>query len=206
MTGRLEKRCFRGDPRRRRGASILGVQVVRRWIVAALRKQKFFSLGEVNQAIAGLLTKLNRRPFRKREGGSASLFAQLDRPARRPLPATRFEFGQWKTTRVDLDYHVERDRRHYSVPHALARQRVDVRSTADTAEVFRRGVRVSSHVVSAKPGEATTATGHMPKSHRKYVRRTPSGLLEEAQRVGPSTGQLVEATLIGGAGYFEAVR
>ena len=49
---------------------------MQRWIVAALRKPKFFSLDEVNQAIAGLLTKLNQRPFRKREGSRASLFAQ----------------------------------------------------------------------------------------------------------------------------------
>ena len=181
-------------PREKAKAEV-GVQVVQRWIVAALRKQKFFSLGEINQAIAGLLTKLNQRPFRKREGSRASLFAQLDRPALKPLPLTRFEFGQWKTIRVDLDYHVEIDRHHYSVPHELARQQVDVRSTADTVEVFCRGIRVASHVVSAKPGEATTVTGHMPKSHRKYVGRTPWGLVEEAQRVGPSTGQLVEATL-----------
>jgi transposase len=100
-----------------------------------------------------------------------------------------------KTTRVDLNYHVEIDRHCYSVPHALVHQEVDVRSTADTVEVFCRGVRVASHVVSAKPGEATTVTEHMPKSHQKYVGRTPSGLIEEAQQVGPCTGQLVEATL-----------
>lgn len=35
--------------------------------MAALRKRKFFSLGEVNQAIAELLTGLNARPFRKAE-------------------------------------------------------------------------------------------------------------------------------------------
>ena len=46
----------------------VGVQVVQRWIVAALRKHKFFSLAEANQAIAGLLVRLNQRPFRKREG------------------------------------------------------------------------------------------------------------------------------------------
>jgi transposase len=181
-------------PREKAKAEV-GVQVVQRWIVAALRKQKFFSLVEVNQAIAGLLTKLNQRPFRKREGSRASLFAQLDRPALKPLPATRFEFGQWQTTRVDLNYHVEIDRHCYSVPHALVHQEVDVRSTADTVEVFCRGVRVASHVVSAKPGEATTVTEHMPKSHQKYVGRTPSGLVEEAQRVGQYTGQLVAATL-----------
>ena len=75
----------------------VGVQVVQRWIVAALRKRKFFSLEEVNQAIGELLVRLNQRPFRKREGSRATLFAQLDRPALKPLPATRFQFGEWET-------------------------------------------------------------------------------------------------------------
>ena len=37
-----------------------GVQVVQRWIVAALRHRKFFSLEELNQAIRELLAKLNQ--------------------------------------------------------------------------------------------------------------------------------------------------
>jgi transposase len=168
---------------------------VQRWIVAALRKHKFFSLDEANQAIAGLLTRLNQRPFRKREGSRASLFAQLDRPALKPLPGTAFEFGKWKTTRVNLNYHIEVERHSYSVPHALAQQEVEVRTTADTVEVFCRGVRVASHVLSAESGKATTLTEHMPKSHQKYVGRTPSGLVEEAKQIGSFTGQLVEATL-----------
>ena len=35
-----------------------GVQVVQRWIVAALRHRKFFRLAELNQAIRELLAKL----------------------------------------------------------------------------------------------------------------------------------------------------
>ena len=182
-------------PREKAKAEV-GVQVVQRWIVAALRKHKFFSLDEANHAIAGLLTGLNERPFRKREGSRASLFAQLDRPALKPLPATGFELGRWKTTRVDLNYHIEVERHFYSVPHALAQQEVEVRTTADTVEVFCRGVRVASHVLSAKAGEATTLTEHMPRAHQKYMGRTPSGLVEEAERIGPFTGQLVEATLV----------
>jgi transposase len=173
----------------------VGVQVVQRWIVAALRKHKFFSLGEVNQAIAGLLTRLNQRPFRKREGSRASLFAQLDRPALKPLPAARYEFGTWQTTRVNLDYHVEVERHYYSVPYELAHQQVEVRLTAETLEVLRGGVRVASHARSYEAGRATTLTDHMPKAHQKYVGRTPSGLVEEAQRIGPYMGQLVEAIL-----------
>ena len=164
--------------------------------MAALRKRKLFSLDEANQAIAELLVRLNQRPFRKREGRRASLFAQLDRPALKPLPATRFQFGQWKTDlRVDLDYHVEVERHYYSVPHALAQLKVDVHFTADIVEVPHRGVRVASHVRSYEPDKKTTLTEHMPKSHQKYLERTPTRLIEEAPQIGPETGQLAEAIL-----------
>ena len=173
----------------------VGVQVVQRWIVAALRKRKLFSLDEANQAIAELLTGLNQRPFRKREGNRAALFAQLDRPALKPLPATRYEFGKWKRAGVNIDYHIEVERHYYSVPYALVHQEVDVRLTADTVEVLHRSVRVASHVRSDEAGKATTLTEHMPKAHRKYVERTPSRLIEDARQTGPCTGQLVEAIL-----------
>jgi transposase len=173
----------------------VGVQVVQRWIVAALRKRKFFSLDEVNQAIAELLVRLNQRPFRKRQGSRASLFAQLDQPALKPLPATRYQFGQWKTARVNIDYHIEVERHYYSVPCALVHQQVDAHLTAETLEVLHRGVRVASHVRSYEPGKATTLTDHMPKAHQRYVGRTPSRLIEDAQQTGPCTGELVEAIL-----------
>lgn len=34
-------------------------------------------------------------------------FGELDRPALRVLPATRFEHAEWKNVRVNIDYHVE---------------------------------------------------------------------------------------------------
>jgi transposase len=173
----------------------VGVQVVQRWIVAALRKRKFFSLEEVNQAIAELLARLNERPFRKRPGSRATLFAQLDRPALKPLPAARFQFGEWKTARVNIDYHIEVGRHFYSVPYALVHQEVDVHLTAETVEVLHRGVRVASHIRSDAPAKATTLTEHMPKAHQRYLGRTPSTLIEDGQQVGPATGQLVEAIL-----------
>jgi transposase len=172
-----------------------GVQVVQRWIVAALRKRKLFSLPELNQAIAELLGKLNQRPFRKREGNRATLFGQLDRPALLPLPATRYEFGNWKIARVNLDYHIQAERHFYSVPHELVHQQVDVRISAATVEIFHRGVRVASHVRSHQAAHATTVFEHMPKAHQKHAGRTPTRLIEQAQQTGPNTGSLVEAIL-----------
>lgn len=81
------------------------------------------------------------------------------------------------------------------MPHALVHQPVDIRSTATTVEIFRRGVRVASHLRSAEPGKATTLTEHRPKAHQKYFDRTPSRLIEEARLTGPTTASLVEAIL-----------
>jgi hypothetical protein len=52
-----------------------------RWIVAALRHRKFFSVRELNLAIRELLEKVNQRPFQKREGSRRSLFLEIDQLA-----------------------------------------------------------------------------------------------------------------------------
>ena len=88
----------------------VAVQVVERWVLAALRHRTFFSLVGLNTAIAELLGRLNARPFRKLPGSRRSQFEQLDRPALRPLPASPYVFAEWKTARVHIDYHVEVDR------------------------------------------------------------------------------------------------
>ena len=78
----------------------VGVQVVERWILAALRNRQFFSLDELNSAIALLLKRLNRRPFRKLPGSRYSAFEALDRPALRPLPEQPYVYAEWKKARV----------------------------------------------------------------------------------------------------------
>src|SRR5439155_663669 len=95
----------------------VGVQVVERWILARLRHQTFFALAEVNAAVRALLPDLNARPFKKLPGSRDSLFAALDRPALRPLPAHPYEYAEWKRVRVNIDDHVEVEGHYYSVPY-----------------------------------------------------------------------------------------
>ena len=61
----------------------VGVQIVERWILAALRHRTFFSLAELNHAIAERLEWLNARPFRKLPGSRLCAFESIDRPALR---------------------------------------------------------------------------------------------------------------------------
>ena len=172
-----------------------GVLIVERWILAALRKRTFFGIGELNDAIAELLEKLNSRPFRKLPGNRAELFATLDRPALRPLPVEHYCFAEWKRATVNIDYHVELDRHFYSVPYSLVGQKVDLRYSSTTVEVLHKGVRVASHARSHQPGSATTIYEHRPQSHQRYLSWTPSRMLEWAAKAGPATRSVADCIL-----------
>jgi transposase len=172
-----------------------GVLLVERWILAALRKRQFFSLADLNLAIAELLERLNDRRFRKLEGSRASRFKTLDRPALRPLPVEAYVFAEWKKARVHIDYHIEIDGHYYSAPYTLLHRQLDVRFTAMTVEMFHQGERVATHARSYKAGSFTTVNAHRPKSHQRYLEWTPERLVHWASSIGPSTARLVEKIL-----------
>jgi transposase len=167
------------------------VLLVQRWILARLRNRQFFSLVELNRAIAELLVELNRRPFKKLPGCRRSAFEQLDAPALRPLPPSRYVIGRWKTVKVNIDYHVEFDGHYYSVPHRLVGAKLDVRVTGNLLECFAANQRVAGHAVSTVRGGFTTVAEHMPASHRAHREWTPAKLIAWGQRIGLSTAAVV---------------
>ncbi len=174
----------------------VGVQVVERWILARLRHRQFFTLAELDMAVAELLPVLNHRPFKKLPGCRQSAFETLDAPYLRALPATPFAMAHWKRARVNIDYHIEFDGHYYSVPHALVRQEVELRITEGTIEAFARGKRVASHPRSDRKGVHSTISLHMPAAHRAHADWSPGKLITWAQSVGAATGKLVERLLI----------
>jgi transposase len=173
----------------------VGVQIVERWILARLRHHTFFALPEVNRAIAALLVGLNQRPFKKLPGSRQSVFESLDRPALHPLPPQPYEYAEWKLVRVNIDYHVEVEGHYYSVPYALVRRQLDTRLSAQTVEVFHKGMRVASHQRSWHKGRHTPVAAHMPPAHRHYAEWTPQRLIRWAATTGEATAQVGETIL-----------
>lgn len=146
-----------------------GVQVVERWILARLRHRRFFSVAELDAAIAVLLPALNNRPFKKLPGSRREAFVLLDAPYLRPLPETSFVQAECKKATVNIDYHVEYDSNYYSVPYALIHQAVELRVTRSTVEVLAKGKRIASHPRSARKGHYATLSEHMPATHRAHA-------------------------------------
>ena len=173
----------------------VAVQVATRWIIAKLRNRRFFSLGELNAAIAELVTALNNRVTRHLGASRRALFDDLERSALKKLPAEPYAYAEWKECRAGLDYHVEIEKHYYSVPHALLRETMWARITARTIEVFHRGKRVAAHVRSSSNRQHTTVREHMPSSHQRYADWTPERIQRQANEIGPKTSALVEIIL-----------
>ncbi|MCY0993105.1 IS21 family transposase [Nannocystis sp. ILAH1] len=172
------------------------VLIAQRWIAARLRDEVFHSLPELNARIAELLEDLNTRPMRKYGNISRrALFERIERSELCPLPAVRFEHCEWKTCRVNIDYHVEIDRHYYSVPYTLVGEAVEARFTATTVELLHRGKRIASHPRSFVPGRHTTDPEHMPKAHQRHADRSPSRILAWAKQIGPKTVELAQALM-----------
>ncbi|SIT65487.1 MULTISPECIES: IS21 family transposase [Burkholderiaceae] len=167
------------------------VLVVERWILARLRNRRFFSLAELNTAIAELLHELNCRPFKKLPGNRREAFERLDQPALQPLASNRMAIVRFKRARVNVDYHVELDGHYYSVPHRLVRSTVQLRIGATAVEVFDGATRVAIHLLSAARGGFTTDPDHMPASHRAHREWTPTKLMAWGKSIGSSCAAVV---------------
>jgi transposase len=173
-----------------------GVLVAERWVLAPLRNRRFFSLTELNDAISDRLEEVNTRPFRGDPTSRRELFEELERDALRPLPCTPYEFAEWKKVTANIDYHVEGpDRRYYSVPYRLVRQRLDLRATAQTVEVLKGGKRVASHQREYGRRRYVTDPEHMPASHRAHAEWTPSRLVAWAGTISKETALFCEQML-----------
>jgi len=163
----------------------LTVKLAYRWIYAKLRHQQFFSIKELNEAIAELLKLFNERPFKRLPGCRRSRFEELDKPLFKPLPAEPFEFSEWTSAhKIGPDYHMRVRDHYYSVPHALVGSKVEARVTINIVELFHRGLRVASHPRNQVIGGHTTNPDHQPKAHRRYAEQTPELIMKWARSIG----------------------
>lgn len=169
-----------------------GVLQVQRRILAPLRNRQFFSLEELNGAIADELEKLNNRPMRQYGKSRRELFMELEKHRLASLPQTRFSIGYWSKAKVHIDYHVSVDKSFYSVPYTLIGKPVDIKRTAHQVTVYHDGEVVARHIRTLKRGQYITDPHHMPYEHRFYKEWSPERIRSWGAKIGPNTARLLE--------------
>lgn len=141
----------------------------------------------------------NARKFQKKECSRLSLFLGEEMPLLAPLPATPFELAEWKQATVQFNYHIAVDRIFYSVPYQYIKNKVDVRITDTTVEIFYNHNRIASHRrLYGRSGQYSTVTEHMPQEHQKYLEWNGDRFRKWADSIGINTSKVVDAILTSG--------
>jgi len=169
-----------------------GVKLVEMRVLGGLRNRIYTNLGDLNRDIKETLEKINSTKMQKLDCSRRALFEELDKPKALNLPADRFEYAQWKTLMVNIDYHVDINRSYYSVPYQLRKQKIEARITEQMVELFHKGSRVASHPRLFIKGKYSTDDNHMPSNHQHQERISKPSLIEWAYQKGRCTGQLIE--------------
>lgn len=155
-------------------ASVEGtVGYISRQIIASLRNYQCFHIEDLNQRIFEKLEEINTIDFQKRPGSRKKVFEEEEKSHLQQLPQTRYKLAEWKTAKVQLNYHIQVERMYYSVPYDYVREQVDVRLTTDLIEVYFKETRIASHKrLTGEVGQFSTNTDHMPDNHKLYLEHT----------------------------------
>ncbi len=169
------------------------------WVIAALRNRKFFSIHEVNAAVAEQLELLNTLPFKKREGCRKEAYLAEEQAFMKPLPPVPYELAIWTVAKVGYDYLVSDGENKYSVPYDLIGEMVDVRLTKNLVEVYFKGSRVASHLrQKTYQRNPIVHPEHMTPEHRKYLNYNAEDFASWARKVGDNTEKVVNYFLTNG--------
>ncbi len=166
-----------------------GVLNAQRRILAPLRDKTFFSIEELNLDIAAELKDYNDRPMQKILKSRTELFKE-EKLHLKPLPE-RYELSFWKRAKVGIDYHVDVNGTHYSVPYQLIHRDVDICYNHELIKIYHNSKIIASHERSFTKSYFVTSPEHMPPSHRGIF-ITPEKIREESLKIGHNTALLID--------------
>ena len=168
------------------------MQIVERSVLAVIRNEVFFSLGELNARVRQITAEVNSKPFQKLPGCRREQFEKVDLPAMGELPANRYTYTDIKRAKVNIDYHVEYKKCLYSVPYMYRGESVEVQASRNLVGIYFRNELIAQHK-RAKPGHPATEPAHMPQGHRQHKQWNPESLRSWAQSQGEEVGRWVDA-------------
>jgi transposase len=123
------------------------------------------------------------------------LFAEVERPALRPLPAERFPFFHESRRKVHRDGHVEVAKAYYSVPPEYLGRSVWVRWDGRVVRVFNERLEQIRAHVRQQPGRFSTHAQDIAAEKIAGVERGAVWLLGRIRRLGGQATAWAEAML-----------
>ena len=164
-----------------------GVQGIQRWLIAVLRNRIFFNVDEINEALSPLLDRYNNKVMKHISKSRNELFLELDSPVLHPLPNNKFIYKEFKFAIVHLDYHVELHKCYYSVPYKYLKEKVEIRYSTVTVEIYHQNILIATHARLHRVNDTSTKKEHMPLNHQyANEKMNPTRLKNWGETIGES--------------------
>jgi transposase len=159
------------------------------YVKTALKGRVFGSLAALNLFLADWEKNVadNRiHGTTKRHVGTH--FAEVEKPALKPLPLSLFPSFTEGKRGVHLDGHIEFEKAFYSVPPEYTRQEVWVRGESRLVRIYSLKMELIVVHHRAEPGRTKTAPAHIHPLKRRLADRGTAYLLERCEQIGPGAG------------------
>lgn len=162
-------------------------------IFAPLGRRTFFNLESLNNAIYSKLDELNSITLTRRTRSRKDLFEEIEKPMLKPLPAHRYKIRQYALGTVYKNCHVylQKDRHYYSVPYYYLGKKVKIIYTQDEVKIYYNYNLIAEHQRDTTEEEYTTVPEHLPEKHQYILELSPEKLIDEADKIGTYTRELI---------------
>lgn len=169
------------------------VQIAYSRILGYFDGEVFYSLDELNEAIADRVEDINCVLTRADGTTRRQRFDTHEAPVMRELPAQAFTEVVWRSPKVDRNWHVCCDYQYYSVPYELVGKVLRARLTTTTVSLFDGDELVAEH--DRHHGfryRYSTNHAHGPQGSDDTVDvLTRDELLKWASSFGPNTVKVI---------------
>lgn len=137
--------------------------------------------------------RLQKRSMRQLHKAGEKVFIDYAGPTVSYLDARTGECKEaqiFKVVKVNIDYHVQYQQHHYSVPHQYVGEKLELHAGNEVVQIYFQTRLIGSHPRKHHAG-MTTDAAHMPEAHRQHHQWTPARLKQWANSVGSNTGNWI---------------
>jgi len=170
------------------------VRIIYSRVYAKLRNHRFFSLEELNRALAEKTMEHNQTRMQRRDYSREEQFLAGEKHLLRPLPETAFEVKYYTELRVGANncIYLGRDKHYYSVPYTYIGEKVQVIYTRTLVRIFCNNERIATHGRVVGFGY-TTIKDHLCSAHQHYNERNPGYYIQMARGKSAILAQIMES-------------
>lgn len=168
------------------------VKLVYRRVYAKLRHTTFYSLEELNQAVAQKMLEHNQTRMQQRPYSRQEQFFAVEKDALAPLPDEPYQMKFYCDLQVRNDsfIYLARDKHYYSVPYLHIGKRARVIYTRSLVKIFIGGEQVAAHERIIGFGR-TYQKEHMASHCQAILDRSVEYYENKAARCSPALKQLL---------------